>query len=51
VRVGAEDRSAFGHVERLALRQAFDDVEDGDVAELAVRGFLGQDSADVAASD
>src|SRR5574338_339859 len=50
-RVGAEQRRALRDVERLALRQAFDHVEQDDVAELAVRDELGEDAADVAAAD
>ena len=49
--VRSHDRSAFGHVEGLALGKSFDDVEDHDVTEFAVCNLLGEHAADVSAAD
>ena len=51
LRVGAGQRRPLREVERLALRQALDDVEEHDVAELAIGERLGEHAADVAAAD
>ena len=45
------DRGGLGDVQRLALGQAFDDVEHDDVAKLLEPGQMGQCAADVAAAD
>ena len=45
------DRPGLGDVERLALGNAFDDVEQDDVAELAHRSEVSQRSADHSGAD
>src|SRR5688500_6405080 len=49
--VEAFDRAALGEVERLALGDALDDVEQDDVAELLRRGEMGEGAADIAGTD
>ena len=45
------DRRGFGDVERLALRDAFHDVEQHDVAELLEADEVGERAADLAGAD
>ena len=49
--VEAFDRPRFEQIERLPLRQAFDDVEQHDVAEVLQRAEVRERSADVAGPD
>ncbi len=49
--VEALDRTRFGEIERLALRDAVDDVEEDDVAEFLQRRQMRQGAADLAGSD
>ena len=49
--VKARDRANLRQVERLALRHAFDDVEQDDVAEFLLRGEQRQRPADIPGSD
>ena len=49
--VEALDRAALGEVERLALGNALDDVEQDDVAEFAARREMGQGAADHSGTD
>ena len=58
IRLGAGNRGVVAfegarlmHVERLALRQAFDDVKNDDIAEALQRGEMGKRAADVTATD
>jgi hypothetical protein len=51
VRIDPLDRQRLEDVERLALGQAFDDVEEDDVAETLERREVGERAADVAAAD
>ena len=51
LRVEALDRAALLEVERLALGNALDDVEQDDVAELLLRGQVGEGAADIAGTD
>ena len=50
-RIEPLDRRRFGEVERLALRYAFDDVEQDDVAEFLQPGQKSQRAADLAGAD
>ncbi len=45
------DRAGLGEVERLALRDAVDDVEQDDVAEFLERGQMGERAADLTRAD
>ena len=49
--VEAVDRRGFGDVETLALRNAFRDVEQDDVAEFLQAGEVGERAADLAGAD
>ena len=49
--VEALDRAGFGEIERLALRNAVDDVEQDDVAQLLHRREMSQRAADLSGSD
>ena len=49
--VEALDRAALGEVERLALGDALDDVEQDDVAQLLRRREMSQRAADIAGTD
>ena len=49
--VEALDRRGLGEVERLALRDAFGDVEQHDVAELLEADEMGERAADLAGAD
>ena len=49
--VEAVDRRGLGEVERLALRDAFGDVEQHDVAELLEADEVGERAADLAGAD
>ena len=49
--VEAVDRRGFGKIERLALGNAVDDVEENDVAQLFQRRQMGQRAADLAGPD
>ena len=49
--VVADDRRGLGEVERLALRQALDDVDEHDVGEPGLRDALGGGGADVPCAD
>ena len=49
--VEAVDRRGLGEVERLALRDAFDDVEQDDVAEFLEADEMGERAADLAGAD
>ena len=49
--VVAHDRRRLGQVERLALRQALDDVDQHDVRKACLRHSLGDGRADVAGAD
>ena len=49
--VEAVDRRGFGEIERLALRNAVDDVEENDVAQFLQRGQMRQRAADLAGPD
>ena len=49
--VEAVDRRGLGDVERLALRDAFGDVEHHDVAELLEADEMGERAADLAGAD
>ena len=49
--VEAFDRTGLREVERLALRQAFDDVEEHDVAQLFEADQMRERAADLAAAD
>ena len=49
--VEAFDRRGFGEVERLALRDAFDDVEQHDVAQFLQADEVGERAADLAGAD
>ena len=49
--VEAVDRRGFGDVEPLALRDAFGDVEQHDVAEFLQPGEMGERAADLAGAD
>ena len=51
LRVEALDRPGFGDVERLALRNAVDDVEEDDVAQFLHGGQMRQRPADLARPD
>ena len=53
VKLGVEvvDRRGLRDVERLALRNAFDDVEQHDVAELLEADEVGERAADLAGAD
>src|SRR3546814_1665807 len=51
LRVEARDRPDLRQVERLALRHAFDHVEQHDVAEFLLRGEQSQRSADIPGAD
>ena len=51
LRVEAFDRAGLREVERLALRQAFDDVEQHDVAQFLERREMGERAADLSAAD
>ncbi len=51
LRVEAFDRPRFGEIEGLALRNAVDDVEENDVAQLLGGRQEGQGPADLAGSD
>ena len=51
VDVEVVDRPGLGDVERLALGNAFDDVEQDDVAELAHRREVSEGSADHSGAD
>ena len=53
VNLGVEivDRRGLGDVERLALRDAFHDVEHHDVAELFEADEVGERAADLAGAD
>ena len=49
--VEAFDRGGLGQIERLALRQAVDNVEYDDIAKFFDPSQMGQRSADVSATD
>ena len=49
--IEAVDRRGLGNIERLALRNAFRDVEHHDVAELTQSDEVGERSADLAGAD
>jgi hypothetical protein len=49
--VEALDRPRFGEIERLALRNAVDDIEEHDVAQLLQGGQVSQGAADLAGPD
>ena len=49
--VEALDRRGLGEVQRLALRHAFNDVEQHDIAQLLEAGEQGQRAADLAGAD
>ena len=49
--VEAFDRAALRQVERLALGNALDDVEQDDVAQFLLRGEMGERAADIAGAD
>ena len=49
--VVADDRGGLGEVERLALRQPLDDVDEDDVGEAGLDDPLGRGGADVAGAD
>lgn len=51
LRVEAFDRRGLGDVQRLALGNAVDDVEQHDVAQFLEAGEKGQGSADLAGTD
>src|SRR3546814_2127111 len=51
LRVKAFDRAALAKVQRLALRDAFDDVEQDDVAQFLDRRQMSERPADVACAD
>ena len=51
IAVEAFDRRGFGNVERFALRHAFEDIEDHDVAEFLEADQMGQRPADHASAD
>ena len=51
LRVEAVDRGGLREVERLALRRAFGDVEQDDVAEFLEADEVGQRAADLAGAD
>ena len=49
--VEAVDRRGLGEIERFALRDAFGDVEQHDVAELLEADEMGERAADLAGAD
>ena len=51
LRVEAFDRTGLGDVERLALRQAFHDVEQDDIAQFLEADQMGERAADLSAAD
>ena len=51
VHVDAQHRGGLEHVERLALRQAVDDVEERDIAQPAQKTQVGTGGADIASAN